>query len=119
MPGTVMDQSLCNLPTVDLDSFLADVKNAVDSVTNFPRDIENPSVRKLEWNKTMMRVVVAGEIGEGTYSPWRQLRNQLANLPHISQVEIAASRREVTIQLSERDLQNFGLSFSDVANAIR
>ena len=108
-------------PTVDLDSFLADVKNAVDSVTNFPRDIENPSVRKLEWNKTMMRVVVAGEIGERALTRLgERLRNQLANLPYISQVEIAASRREeVTIQLSERDLQNFGLSFSDVANAIR
>ena len=108
-------------PTVDLDSFLNDVKNAVDSVTAFPRDIENPSVRRLEWRKTMMRVVVSGEIGERALTRLGQrLRNQLANLPYISQVNIAASRREeVTIQLSERDLQNFGLSFSDVANAIR
>ena len=108
-------------PSVDLDSFLSDVKNAVDSVTAFPRDIENPSVRRLEWRKTMMRVVVAGEIGERALTRLgERLRNDLANLPHISQVEIAASRREeVTIQLSERDLQNFGLSFSDVANAIR
>ena len=108
-------------PTVDLNGFLNDVKNAVDSVTAFPRDIENPSVRRLEWRKTMMRVVVAGEIGERALTRLGQrLRNQLANLPYISQVEIAASRREeVTIQLSERDLQNFGLSFSDVANAIR
>ena len=69
----------------------------------------------------MMRVVVSGEIGERALTRLGQrLRNQLANLPYISQVNIAASRREeVTIQLSERDLQNFGLSFSDVANAIR
>ena len=108
-------------PTVDLGSFLNDVKNAVDSVTNFPRDIENPSVRRLEWSKTMMRVVVAGEIGERALTRLGdRLRNELANLPYISQVEVAGSRREeVTIQLSERDLQNFGLSFSDVANAIR
>ena len=29
-------------PTVNLNTFLNDVKNAVDSVTAFPRDIENP-----------------------------------------------------------------------------
>ena len=113
--------SVQTFPTVDLDSFLNDVKNAVDSVTSFPRDIENPLVRRLDWSKTMLRVVVAGEIGERALTRLgERLRNQLANLPYISQVEIAGSRREeVTIQLSERDLQNFGLSFSDVANAIR
>jgi len=29
-------------PSVNLNAFLNDVKNAVDSVTSFPRDIENP-----------------------------------------------------------------------------
>ncbi len=108
-------------PTVDLDSFLNDVKNAVDSVTAFPRDIENPIVRRLDWRKTMMRVVISGEIGERALTRLgERLRNEVANLPYISQVEVAGSRREeVTIQLSERDLQNFGLSFSDVADAIR
>ena len=44
----------------------------------------------------------------------------MAGLPYISQVEVFGSRREeVTIELSERELRTYGLSFSDVANAIR
>ena len=108
-------------PTVDLNAFLNDVKNAVDSVTAFPRDIENPRVRRLEWRQEMIRVALAGDVGEKALTRLaNQLRNELAGLPYISQVDVFGSRREeVTIELSERDLRNYGLSFTDVATAIR
>ena len=108
-------------PTVDLNAFLNDVKNAVDSVTSFPRDIENPRVRRLEWRQEIIRVALAGDIGEKALTRLgNRLRNELAGLPYISQVDVFGSRREeVTIELSERDLRNYGLSFSDVAGAIR
>ena len=108
-------------PTVDLNAFLNDVKNAVDSVTAFPRDIENPRVRRFEWRQEMIRVAVAGDVGEKALTRLGdELRNELAGLPYISQVDVFGSRREeVTIELSERDLRNYGLSFTDVATAIR
>jgi multidrug efflux pump subunit AcrB len=108
-------------PTVNLNTFLNDVKNAVDSVTAFPRDIENPRVRRLEWRQEMIRVALAGDIGEKALTRLgNRLRDEMASLPYISQVEVFGARREeVTIELSERDLRNYGLSFSDVAAAIR
>ena len=51
---------------VDLNGFINDVKNAVDGVTSFPRDIENPRVRRLEWRQEIIRVAVVGDIGERT-----------------------------------------------------
>ena len=108
-------------PSVDLNAFLNDIKNAVDSITAFPRDIENPRVRRLEWRQEMIRVALAGDIGEKALARLgNSLRNELAGLPYISQVEVFGSRREeVTIELSERALRTYGLSFSDVATAIR
>lgn len=108
-------------PSVDLNTFLNDVKNAVDSVTSFPRDIENPRVRRLEWRQEMIRVAVVGDVGEKALTRLgNRLRNELAGLPYLSQVELFGSRREeVTIELSERALRNYGLSFSEVAAAIR
>jgi len=108
-------------PSVDLNAFLNDVKNAVDSVTSFPRDIENPRVRRLEWRREMIRVAVVGDVGEKALTRLgHRLRNELAGLPYLSQVEVFGARREeVTIELSERALRNYGLSFSDVASAIR
>lgn len=113
--------SVQTFPSVALNTFLNDVKNAVDSITAFPRDIENPRVRRLEWRQEMIRVALAGEVGEKALTRLaNKLRNELAGLPYISQVEVFGSRREeVTIELSERALRNFGLSFSDVATAIR
>ena len=113
--------SVQTFPSVALNPFLNDVKNAVDSITAFPRDIENPRVRRLEWRQEMIRVALAGEVGEKALTRLaNQLRNELAWLPYVSQVEVFGSRREeVTIELSERALRNFGLSFSDVATAIR
>ncbi len=113
--------SVQTFPSVELNAFLNDVKNAVDSITAFPRDIENPRVRRLEWRQEMIRVALAGEVGEKALTRLaNKLRNELAGLPYISQVEVFGSRREeVTIELSERALRNFGLSFSDVATAIR
>jgi multidrug efflux pump subunit AcrB len=113
--------SVQTFPSVALNPFLNDVKNAVDSITAFPRDIENPRVRRLEWRQEMIRVALAGEVGEKALTRLaNQLRNELAGLSYVSQVEVFGSRREeVTIELSERALRNFGLSFSDVATAIR
>ncbi len=108
-------------PSVDLNTFLNDVKNAVDSVTSFPRDIENPRVRRLEWRQEMIRVALVGDIGEKALTRLaHRLRNDLAGQPYLSQVDVFGSRREeVTVELSERALRNYGLSLSDVATAIR
>ena len=108
-------------PTVNLNAFLDDVKNAVDSITSFPRDMENPRVRRFEWRQEMIRVTVAGEVGEKALTRLaNKLRNEMAGLPYISQVDVFGSRREeVTIELSERALRNYGLSFADVSTAIR
>ena len=113
--------SVETFPSVNLNAFLNDIKNAVDSVTAFPRDIENPRVRRLEWRQEMIRVTIAGDVGERALTRLaNRLRNEVAGLPYISQVEVFGSRREeVTIELSERALRTYGLSFSDVATAIR
>ena len=113
--------SVETFPSVNLNGFLNDIKNAVDSVTAFPRDIENPRVRRLEWRQEMIRVTIAGDVGERALTRLaNRLRNEVAGLPYISQVEVFGSRREeVTIELSERALRTYGLSFSDVATAIR
>jgi len=108
-------------PNVDLNAFLNDVKNAVDSITSFPRDIENPQVRRWEWRQEMIRVALVGEVGERALTRLgNELRNDMASLAYLSQVDVFGTRREeVTIELSERALRRYGLSFTEVASAIR
>ena len=108
-------------PNIDLDAFLNDVKGAVDSITSFPRDIENPRVTRQQWRNEMIRVAVIGDIGERPLTRLAQdLRNDLASQPYISQIELFGVRNEeVTIELSEEALRRFDVTFSEVATAIR
>ncbi|MEE4202641.1 MAG: efflux RND transporter permease subunit [Halieaceae bacterium] len=108
-------------PNVDLNAFLNDVKGAVDSITSFPRDIENPRVTRQQWRGEMIRVAVMGDIGERPLTRLAQdLRNDLASQPYISQIELFGVRNEeVTIELSEEALRRYDVTFSEVAAAIR
>ncbi len=106
---------------VDINTFLNDVKNAVDSVNSLPRDIEKPQVRRTEYRGEMMRVAVHGDIGERELTRLAEdLRDEVAALPYVSIVELFGTRREeVTIELSEASMRRFGVDFNEVANAIR
>ncbi len=106
---------------VDINTFLNDVKNTVDSVNSLPRDIEKPQVRRTEYRNEMIRVAVHGNISERELTRLAEdLRDEVAALPYISIVELFGTRKEeVTIELSEASMRRFGLSFSEVANAIR
>jgi len=108
-------------PDVDINTFLNDVKNAVDSVSSLPRDIENPQVRRTEYRNEMIRVAVHGDISERELTRLAQdLRNEVAALPWVSTLELFGTRREeVTIELSESAMRRYNLSFAEVADAIR
>jgi len=108
-------------PNIQIETFVNDVKNAVDSVTSFPRDIENPRVRRLEFREEMIRVALYGDRSERELTRLaEELRQEIAALPHTSLVELFGARNEeVTIEISEEALRRFNMTFTEVANAIR
>lgn len=108
-------------PGMDINAFLNDVKNAVDAVTSLPRDIENPRVRRRQFKQEMMRVAVHGDVSERELTRLAEgLRREMAALPYVSTIDLFGTRREeVTIELSEASMRQYGLSFAEVADAIR
>ncbi len=108
-------------PNADIYTFLNDVKNAVDSIPSFPRDIESPRVQRVDYRDEMLRVAVHGQLSERELTRLaEQLRDEVAALPYISTIDLFGTRREeVTIELSEAAMRRYGLGFEEVANAIR
>ncbi|MEE4660410.1 MAG: efflux RND transporter permease subunit [Halieaceae bacterium] len=107
---------------VDLNAFLDDVSNAVDATTGLPRDLENVKVQRGVRRDEMARVVVHSNVlsERQLLRLAEDLREELAALPFIAMVDLFGARREeVSIELSERDMRRFGLSFDDVVAAIR
>ncbi len=106
---------------VDMETFINEIKNAVDSVNALPRDIEKPSVIRQIFRQEMIRVAVHGDLDERTLNRLAEtLRDEISALPFVSIVDLFGVRREeVSIELSEESMRRYGTSFSEVATAIR
>ncbi len=106
---------------VDPMAFLDEVKLRVDSVNSLPRDIERPQIRRVTYRDEILRVAVHGDLSERELTRLAEdLRDEIAALQYVSLVELFGVRNEeVSIELSEQDLRRYGLTFSEVANAIR
>jgi multidrug efflux pump subunit AcrB len=98
-----------------------DVKIRVDSISSFPRDIEPPQVRQWINRNEFIRIAVHGDLTERELKRLAEdLRREVAVLPAITVVELFGARREeVSVQISEEALRRYGLSFREVADAIR
>lgn len=106
---------------IDIGQFLSDVKLRVDSINSFPRDIERPRVREILTRNEMIRLAVHGEVDERILKrAAEQMRDEVALLPGASIVTLFGARQEeVSIELSEQAMRRYGLTFDEVAQAIR
>jgi len=106
---------------VDFTQFMNDVKIRVDAIPSFPRDIEPPQVRQWINRNEFIRVAVHGDLTERELKRLAEkLRREAAVLPAITVVQLFGVRREeVSVQVSEESLRRYGMSFNEVATAIR
>lgn len=106
----------------DFDAFLAEVKARVDGVSNLPQDSFPPIVRRRRSEGEMAFITLGGDIDQKELNNLaREYRNELAALPGGSPlVEVDGLRtEEVSIEVTEQALRQYGLTFQDVSNAIR
>ncbi|MDM3870298.1 efflux RND transporter permease subunit [Porticoccus sp. W117] len=106
---------------VDMAQFVNDIKLRVDSISSFPRNIERPVVREFVTREEMIRIAVHGQVGERQLKRLaEQIRQEMTVLPGVAIVDLFGTRlEEVSIELSEQAMSRYGLTFDDVANAIR
>jgi multidrug efflux pump subunit AcrB len=105
----------------EINSVLADVKNAVDKVPNYPTGMEPPVVSKVESVLETVGFVVTGN-GVSLKSLKqiaRDIENDIRRMDGISQVSVSGfPSEEIEIAVRENDLRSFNLSFQDIAQAV-
>ena len=108
-------------PDFDSRKLLDDIKSRVDAITTFPLETEKPIVQEALLRRQVMNVAVSADIDEMTLKTIaEQVRNEIGDLPEVSQVDLAGAKAyEVTIEVSEEALRNYGLTFDEVARAVR
>ena len=98
-----------------------DVKSRVDAIDTFPEETEKPIIREITMRRQVVDVAISGDVGEATLKYLaEQVRDEIAAIPEITQVEVADARPyEISIEVSEDALRRHGLTFDDVAQAVR
>ena len=109
------------LDDYDAQIVLDEVKVQVDAIPSFPENIEKPVIFRQKATQSVLWVALYGDASEAVLKEQaKQLRDEIANLPGISSVQVVGSRDyEVAIEISEFRLQEYGLTFDELVAAVR
>jgi multidrug efflux pump subunit AcrB len=116
--GTVSVEALNG---TDIRKLLDDVKARVDAIDTFPEETDKPVITEVVPRRQIINIAVSGPANERTLKTiGEQVRDDLSAIPGITQVELRNSRPyEISIEVSENDLRRYGLTFDEVARAVR
>lgn len=105
----------------DTQRLLNNVKTRIDALSTLPDEVDDIQITESLANKFLMQVAVYGNVSETVLKETAQwLQQELTREDAVSSVSIEGTRdREMSIEVSESTLRNYGLSFDDIAAAIR
>ncbi|MEE8207280.1 MAG: efflux RND transporter permease subunit, partial [Nitrospinaceae bacterium] len=108
-------------PGYDTRKLLDDVKSRVDGISTFPEETEKPIIQELVVRSQVINVAISGQTDEKSLKAIAErVRDEITDLPEVSQVELSAARPyEISIEVSEDVLRRYGLTFDEVAQAVR
>ena len=98
------------------------VRNAVDAISNFPPDAERPITEEMLIRSEVIMLSLYGDhISERQLKEWAEnIKEEVLALPGVSQAEVLAARPyEISIEVSEARLREYGLTFNQVAGIVR
>jgi len=107
--------------TADSAKALDEVKNRVDSIDTFPEQTEKPITTLVSPIRNVLDITITGPNDERTLKELaQQVRDDITQLPGVTQVTVSNTRPyEISIEVSEQSLRRNGLSFDQVAAAVR
>ncbi len=104
----------------DVDTTLNEIKTIIDGISTFPQNSESPIIKKLEINEKVLDVVVYGDVDELVLlNIAKDVDKEIKTLGEVSFTEMFGNRnKEITIEVSEKDLEKYNLNFDQIAMAI-
>ncbi len=104
----------------DVESILNQVKARVDAINTFPSLSERPIVSRSFAQMDIINLAIFGDATEYELKELgRTIRDRLAQIPGAAKTALDGDRSyEVSVEVSELQLQKFNLTFDQVSNAI-
>ena len=104
----------------DIDLLLQDVKNAVDRISSFPRDLEPPVIFKQEQYSDAYIFSLSSKAGlKRLKEAARKVEDDLLAIDGISKIEIRGfPDEEIEISFREKDMRTMNITFDEAVQAI-
>ncbi|PZO54422.1 MAG: AcrB/AcrD/AcrF family protein [Alphaproteobacteria bacterium] len=105
----------------DIDAMTAEVRSRIDSISGLPAAMDPIRVSRQVGRNASFIIGIHGDVSERTLRDTAErLRDNISLIEGGANTEVWGSRPpEVSIEVSEASLQAFGLTFDDVARAVR
>ena len=105
----------------DSNEIMDEIKLAVDGISTFPGETERPVISKRTWRNQAINVQVAGDLDESTLKELSEkIRDEMLALPEVTFVQEQGTRPfEISIEISEQTLRQFGLTLEQVSQVIQ
>jgi multidrug efflux pump subunit AcrB len=105
----------------DLNRFLRDVASKINAIADFPTNAENPVITELNRTDRVAAIAVSGPMAPADLRAYAEgVKTRILRTGTISQVSISGfSQQIVRIDLNHTAVRRYGLSASEVADAIR
>jgi len=108
------------LDSANTQETLNDIKSAVDRITSFPEDAEDPEIRLRTNRRQVLTVLISGDVQLKTLERLaEETRDQLTNSGKITLVETGGlPPPEISIEISQDKLRKYGLTHQQVAQRV-
>ncbi|EIJ33102.1 efflux RND transporter permease subunit [Thiothrix nivea] len=107
----------------DVTKVMNEIKTRVDGISTFPDDAERPVIEQQTRVREVISVMVAVDDSTSEAELRRtteQIRDEILNLPDITQADLGGVRPwEISINVPEATLRQYGLTLDTIAQAIR
>lgn len=109
------------VPGYPTEELLLSAKLRVDAIKTFPSKVENLVIRERYDDLLAIILTLHGEADLLTLKRWQeQVWDDLLKLPEVGRIEIYPERfYEVAVEVDETTLRRYGLSFTEIAEAIQ
>lgn len=108
-------------PGVDIKNLTQEARSKIDAISGLPSSMEPARVEQQTFRNQTYILSLHGKADERTLrQAAERLRDQIAIIDGASNTEVVGARnQEVSIEVSEESLRAYGLTFDDVAGAVR
>jgi len=105
----------------DINKKLDEVRTEIDLIDSFPDEAEDPIVIEIKNNPPAIYLAIYGDVEERVLKDTAEkIRDDLVGMDEISLANLIGIRDyEISIEVSEENLQRFNLSFDQVALAVK